>query len=50
MWWREDSVLAVSVSEEEEEEEEGGGESRESVVLFSLEIDRDNKAVHMKKW
>ncbi len=49
MWWREDSVLAVSVSEEEEEEE-GGGESRESVVLFSLEIDRDNKAVHMKKW
>ena len=46
MWWSEDSLLAVAVSDQEISE----GVYGESVVQFSLEIDREKKSVKILQW
>lgn len=45
MWWREDCLLAVAMSDEIE-----GGVYREGVVQFSLAIDRKKSSVEISKW
>ncbi len=46
MWWREDCLLAVAVSDDELSE----GVCRESLVQYSLNIDRESKSVKIAKW
>lgn len=46
VWWREDSLLAVGVSDGGEGEGDG---YREEVVLLSLIVDRGSKLVNVTK-
>lgn len=46
MWWREDCLLAVAMSDKELSE----GACRESLVQFSLSVDQERKVVKISKW
>ena len=47
VWWREGSLLGVTVDTEGGEE---GGACKESVVQFSLSVEKESKSVKITKW
>ena len=46
MWWKEDCLLAVAVSDEELNEE---GAYKESLVQFHLEVNAETKSVKLSR-
>lgn len=55
VWWRDDTVLAVAVEESTGDCRSNAlvGESRcgsESIIQFSLVVDRENKCIKLQKW
>ena len=54
MWWRENSLLAVAMDggtrECRSDHARVCEEGRESILQFSLLVDRESKCIEVKKW